>query len=157
MNATNNGYLGFDNVHIPREQMLMKNAQVLEVRITVIIWGWYRIMPVMQIFSMHRHCLHTHAHTHNGLFLCGVYLYLVPLAWPLTFMFLGPHSFFVFVCKPKSLIYLQYGHSFIYEPIPMPAVNEQQGCYTVNIIYVAITDLPVIYMCVTLPQLESKT
>lgn len=32
MNATNNGYLGFDNVRIPREQMLMKNAQVLEVR-----------------------------------------------------------------------------------------------------------------------------
>lgn len=30
MNATNNGYLGFDNVRIPREQMLMKNAQVLE-------------------------------------------------------------------------------------------------------------------------------
>jgi alkylation response protein AidB-like acyl-CoA dehydrogenase len=35
MNATNNGYLGFDNVRIPREQMLMKNAQVLEVRSTV--------------------------------------------------------------------------------------------------------------------------
>ncbi|KAJ9577675.1 hypothetical protein L9F63_005755, partial [Diploptera punctata] len=30
MNATNNGYLGFDNVRIPREHMLMKNAQVLE-------------------------------------------------------------------------------------------------------------------------------
>jgi alkylation response protein AidB-like acyl-CoA dehydrogenase len=36
MNATNNGYLGFDNVRIPREHMLMKNAQVLEVRSTVI-------------------------------------------------------------------------------------------------------------------------
>lgn len=35
MNATNNGYLGFDNVRIPREHMLMKNAQVLEVRSTV--------------------------------------------------------------------------------------------------------------------------
>ncbi|GLH03493.1 Probable peroxisomal acyl-coenzyme A oxidase 1 [Gryllus bimaculatus] len=30
MNATNNGYLGFDHVRIPRENMLMKNAQVLE-------------------------------------------------------------------------------------------------------------------------------
>ncbi|CAG2055871.1 unnamed protein product [Timema podura] len=30
MNATNNGYLGFDKVRIPRENMLMKNAQVLE-------------------------------------------------------------------------------------------------------------------------------
>ncbi|XP_063239947.1 probable peroxisomal acyl-coenzyme A oxidase 1 [Bacillus rossius redtenbacheri] len=30
MNATNNGYLGFENVRIPRENMLMKNAQVLE-------------------------------------------------------------------------------------------------------------------------------
>ncbi|PSN37344.1 putative peroxisomal acyl-coenzyme A oxidase 1 [Blattella germanica] len=30
MNATNNGYLGFDHVRIPREHMLMKNAQVLE-------------------------------------------------------------------------------------------------------------------------------
>jgi hypothetical protein len=37
MNATNNGYLGFDNVRIPREQMLMKNAQVLEVRIIIFI------------------------------------------------------------------------------------------------------------------------
>lgn len=53
MNATNNGYLGFDNVRIPREQMLMKNAQVLEVRNAVIIWRWYRIMLVMHILSMH--------------------------------------------------------------------------------------------------------
>ncbi|XP_074109403.1 acyl-coenzyme A oxidase 1 [Cotesia typhae] len=30
MNATNNGFLGFDRVRIPRENMLMKNAQVLE-------------------------------------------------------------------------------------------------------------------------------
>uniref|UniRef100_A0A6M2DSR8 Acyl-coenzyme A oxidase n=1 Tax=Xenopsylla cheopis TaxID=163159 RepID=A0A6M2DSR8_XENCH len=30
MNATNNGFLGFNKVRIPREQMLMKNAQVLE-------------------------------------------------------------------------------------------------------------------------------
>ncbi|KAH8384986.1 hypothetical protein KR093_004302, partial [Drosophila rubida] len=29
-NAVNNGFLGFRNVRIPREQMLMKNAQVLE-------------------------------------------------------------------------------------------------------------------------------
>ncbi|XP_046594937.1 probable peroxisomal acyl-coenzyme A oxidase 1 isoform X2 [Neodiprion lecontei] len=30
MNATNNGFLGFDHVRIPREHMLMKNSQVLE-------------------------------------------------------------------------------------------------------------------------------
>ncbi|CAH1980508.1 unnamed protein product [Acanthoscelides obtectus] len=29
MNSTNNGYLGFDNVRIPRNYMLMKNSQVL--------------------------------------------------------------------------------------------------------------------------------
>lgn len=30
MNATNNGFLGFESVRIPREHMLMKNSQVLE-------------------------------------------------------------------------------------------------------------------------------
>ncbi|KAL6423736.1 hypothetical protein ACFW04_010310 [Cataglyphis niger] len=30
MNASNNGFLGFENVRIPRENMLMKNSQVLE-------------------------------------------------------------------------------------------------------------------------------
>ncbi|KAL0267839.1 UNVERIFIED_CONTAM: hypothetical protein PYX00_009994 [Menopon gallinae] len=30
MNATNNGYLGFENVRIPRTNMLMKNNQILE-------------------------------------------------------------------------------------------------------------------------------
>jgi len=30
MNASNNGFLGFDNVRIPRENMLMKNSQVME-------------------------------------------------------------------------------------------------------------------------------
>ncbi|KAK4872215.1 hypothetical protein RN001_016339 [Aquatica leii] len=30
MNTTNNGYLGFDNVRIPRKQMLMKNNKVLK-------------------------------------------------------------------------------------------------------------------------------
>lgn len=33
MNGTNNGYLGFDNVRIPRNRMLMKNNQVLEVSV----------------------------------------------------------------------------------------------------------------------------
>lgn len=32
MNATNNGYLGFKNVRIPRMNMLMKNNQVLKVK-----------------------------------------------------------------------------------------------------------------------------
>lgn len=31
MNSTNNGYLGFENVRIPRSNMLMKNSQVLPV------------------------------------------------------------------------------------------------------------------------------
>lgn len=30
MNATNNGFLGFENVRIPRNHMLMKNSQILE-------------------------------------------------------------------------------------------------------------------------------
>lgn len=29
MNATNNGFLGFENFRIPREHMLMKNSQVM--------------------------------------------------------------------------------------------------------------------------------
>jgi len=33
MNASNNGFLGFDNVRIPRENMLMKNSQVIEIGI----------------------------------------------------------------------------------------------------------------------------
>ena len=32
MNATNNGFLGFENVRIPREHMLMKNSQVMGKR-----------------------------------------------------------------------------------------------------------------------------
>lgn len=31
MNSTNNGYLGFNNVRIPRGNMLMKNSKVLKV------------------------------------------------------------------------------------------------------------------------------
>lgn len=31
-NSVNNGFLGFKNVRIPREQMLMKNAKITEVR-----------------------------------------------------------------------------------------------------------------------------
>lgn len=31
MNSTNNGYLGFENVKVPRKNMLMKNSQVLPV------------------------------------------------------------------------------------------------------------------------------
>lgn len=33
MNTTNNGFLGFTNVRIPRKNMLMKNNQVLAVSI----------------------------------------------------------------------------------------------------------------------------
>lgn len=40
MNSTNNGYLAFDKVRIPRMQMLMKNAQVLKVNI-FFKFSWY--------------------------------------------------------------------------------------------------------------------
>lgn len=35
LNAVNNGYLGFHNYRIPRHNMLMKYAQVLEVKTTI--------------------------------------------------------------------------------------------------------------------------
>lgn len=35
MNTINNGYLGFENVRIPRENMLMKNSKVLPVSLLV--------------------------------------------------------------------------------------------------------------------------
>lgn len=38
MNGTNNGFLGFDQVRIPRDYMLMKNSKVLEVSGETIIW-----------------------------------------------------------------------------------------------------------------------
>lgn len=34
MKTINNGFLALENVRIPREQMLMKNSKVLEVRNT---------------------------------------------------------------------------------------------------------------------------
>jgi acyl-CoA oxidase len=34
MKTVNNGFLALENVRIPREQMLMKNSKVLEVRNT---------------------------------------------------------------------------------------------------------------------------
>jgi Acyl-CoA dehydrogenases len=37
MNTVNNGYLGFKNVRIPRNNMLMKNAQVLKVSLFLMI------------------------------------------------------------------------------------------------------------------------
>lgn len=36
LNAVNNGFLGFDHVRIPRNQLLMRHAQVLEVKQTSI-------------------------------------------------------------------------------------------------------------------------
>lgn len=35
-NSVNNGFLGFSNVRIPRNQMLMKNSQVLEVILNIL-------------------------------------------------------------------------------------------------------------------------
>jgi len=37
MNSTNNGFLAFNNVRIPRMNMLMKNAQVLKVKYLYIL------------------------------------------------------------------------------------------------------------------------
>lgn len=37
MNGTNNGYLGFENVRVPRKQMLMRNNKVLRVCTTYLI------------------------------------------------------------------------------------------------------------------------
>lgn len=37
MNGTNNGFLGFEHVRIPRDHLLMKNSQVLEVSIVVFL------------------------------------------------------------------------------------------------------------------------
>lgn len=35
-NTTDNGYLGFNKVRIPRDQLLMKHSQVLEVVILIV-------------------------------------------------------------------------------------------------------------------------
>jgi hypothetical protein len=63
MNATNNGYLGFDSVRIPREQMLMKNAQVLEVRNAVIrkhpVFQTLYVLDIPQTTNSVQHTVHT--------------------------------------------------------------------------------------------------
>ena len=42
LNSNDNGYLGFDKVRIPRDQLLMKHSQVLEVIIkTRVVMGIY--------------------------------------------------------------------------------------------------------------------
>lgn len=45
MNGTNQGFLGFDHVRIPREHLLMKNSQVLAVRIFFTILNHVRVVP----------------------------------------------------------------------------------------------------------------
>jgi len=37
LNSNGSGFLGFDHVHIPRDQLLMKNSQVLEVSYYLIL------------------------------------------------------------------------------------------------------------------------
>jgi hypothetical protein len=39
MNAVNNGYLGFQHVRVPRENMLMKNSKVLKVILIVRVYS----------------------------------------------------------------------------------------------------------------------
>ena len=39
LNSNDNGYLGLDKVRIPRDQLLMKHSQVLEVIMTLIVIG----------------------------------------------------------------------------------------------------------------------
>lgn len=41
LNSNDNGYLGFDKVRIPRDQLLMKHSQVLEVIKTRVVIGIY--------------------------------------------------------------------------------------------------------------------
>lgn len=43
MNSTNNGFLAFDKVRIPRMHMLMKNAQVLKVSYDIVYMYTYEI------------------------------------------------------------------------------------------------------------------
>lgn len=50
LNSTNNGFLGFKDVRIPRMQMLMKNNQVLEVSISNIQFYIY-FLNVIYILS----------------------------------------------------------------------------------------------------------
>lgn len=52
MNATNNGYLGFDHVRIPRNQMLMKNNKVLKVRNTSCFVAFHKIFQIENYFRM---------------------------------------------------------------------------------------------------------
>jgi len=49
MNSTNNGFLAFDKVRIPRLHMLMKNAQVLKVNnyIFVFVNSLYARQPAI--------------------------------------------------------------------------------------------------------------
>ena len=41
LNSNDNGYLGFDKVRIPRDQLLMKHSQVLEVIKNRVVIGIY--------------------------------------------------------------------------------------------------------------------
>lgn len=59
LNAVNNGFLGLDNVRIPRNQMMMKHAQVLEVSMTwktfFLFKNTVNISTVFFIFSFTLH------------------------------------------------------------------------------------------------------
>lgn len=50
MNTVNNGYLGFDNVRIPRDRMLMKNSKVLKVICRLHFLDYLIIKSVVEIF-----------------------------------------------------------------------------------------------------------
>lgn len=58
-NTVNNGFLGFENVRIPRDRMLMKNAQVLKVNNFSIDCTWsllldQRCLTIVVIFFFTR-------------------------------------------------------------------------------------------------------
>lgn len=55
-NTVNNGFLGFENVRIPRDMMLMKNAQVLKVFLKYIFIYSTRIYYFTLLFVL-QYCI----------------------------------------------------------------------------------------------------
>lgn len=60
LNSNDNGYLGFDKVRIPRDQLLMKHSQVLEVIIkTRVVMGIYFVKFNNLLFNEGRNLYQT--------------------------------------------------------------------------------------------------
>ncbi len=59
LNSNDNGYLGFDKVRIPRDQLLMKHSQVLEVIKTRVVIGIYFVKFNNLLFNEGRNLCQT--------------------------------------------------------------------------------------------------